>query len=259
LLELPRRTSTSTFGAGAYADYLTQELVPFVDREFRTLASRDHRGCFGKSSGGYGAMIHGMKYAKYWGAIANHSGDAYFDYCYLTDWPRTLNELDRYRRPRRQPGKIDVVKDADGTGEGYDDGRIRRFLDAIWSKEKLNDAEGHALMEVCMAASYDPDPDAPLGSGCPSIWKPDSFPRAGSNGRSTTRSISSASTGTTCAAARHLHGLRLARPVSSALRRAHTFRRLAQNGSSTRTRSSTTPTRPSITAWMSACRFSTGH
>src|SRR6267143_1097650 len=38
---------------GRYADYLTRELVPFVDREFRTLASRDHRGCFGKSSGGY--------------------------------------------------------------------------------------------------------------------------------------------------------------------------------------------------------------
>ena len=47
---------------GNYADYLTKEIVPFVDREFRTLASRDHRGCFGKSSGGYGAIVHGMKY-----------------------------------------------------------------------------------------------------------------------------------------------------------------------------------------------------
>ncbi len=36
---------------GAYADYLTREIIPFVDREFRTLASREHRGCFGKSSG----------------------------------------------------------------------------------------------------------------------------------------------------------------------------------------------------------------
>ena len=52
---------------GNYADYLTREIIPFVDREFRTLASREHRGCFGKSSGGYGAIIHGMKYAKYWG------------------------------------------------------------------------------------------------------------------------------------------------------------------------------------------------
>ena len=49
---------------GNYADYLTREIVPFVDREFRTLASREHRGCFGKSSGGYGAIIHGMKYAQ---------------------------------------------------------------------------------------------------------------------------------------------------------------------------------------------------
>ena len=152
---------------GNYADYLTQELIPFVDREFRTLASRDHRGCFGKSSGGYGAIIHGMKYAKHWGAIADHSGDAYFDFCYMCDWPRTLNELDRYRRPRRQPGKIDVTRDASGTGDGFDDGRVKRFLDAVWSKEKLNDAEGHALMEIAMAASYDPDPDAPLGFRLP--------------------------------------------------------------------------------------------
>jgi len=55
---------------GAYADYLTREIVPLVDREFRTLASREHRGCFGKSSGGYGAIIHGMKYAKHWARMS---------------------------------------------------------------------------------------------------------------------------------------------------------------------------------------------
>lgn len=42
----------SSSALGRYADYLTRELIPFVDREFRTLASREHRGCFGKSSGG---------------------------------------------------------------------------------------------------------------------------------------------------------------------------------------------------------------
>jgi len=152
---------------GNYADYLTRELIPFVDREFRTLASRDHRGCFGKSSGGYGSIIHGMKYAQHWGAIASHSGDAYFDFCYLTDWPRTLNELDRYRRPPRRAGKVDATKDGQGKGTGHDDGRVRRFLDALWAKEKLNDAEGHALMEIAMAASYDPDPKAPLGFRLP--------------------------------------------------------------------------------------------
>src|SRR5512134_85429 len=90
---------------GDYADYLTREIIPFVDGEFRTLASREHRGCFGKSSGGYGSMIHGMKYAKYWGAIANHSGDAYFDFVYWHDWPNTLNEIAKYRRPKRRAGR----------------------------------------------------------------------------------------------------------------------------------------------------------
>ena len=44
---------------------------------------------------------------------------------------------------------------------------MKRFLDAVWAKEKLNDAEGHALMEIAMAASYDPDPAAPLGFRLP--------------------------------------------------------------------------------------------
>jgi hypothetical protein len=152
---------------GRYADYLTREIIPFIDREFRTLALRDHRGCFGKSSGGYGAMIHGMKYPAYWGAIADHSGDALFDLCYLGDWPKTLNELDKYRARRRKPGPIDAARDARLSASGLDDGRVRRFLAAMWDKEKLSEAEMHAIMELAMAASYDPDHKAPNGFRLP--------------------------------------------------------------------------------------------
>jgi hypothetical protein len=154
---------------GRYADYLTRELVPFVDREFRTLAAREHRGCFGKSSGGYGALIHGMRYARWWGAVASHSGDAYFDFCYRTDWPNTLDELAKHRLPRRRPGRYDARREARrrGLAAGLDDGRIRRFLAHVWKKEKLSRAEGHCLMNLCMAASYDPDPRAPLGFRVP--------------------------------------------------------------------------------------------
>ncbi len=155
---------------GNYADYLLQEIVPFVDREFRTLASREHRGCFGKSSGGYGAMIHGMKYASHWGAIADHSGDAYFDFIYRADWPNTLNELAKYRSPLRKAGPVRPPRDTHlehGLRSGLDDGRVRRFLDAMWGKHKLTHAEGHAIMNVCMAATYDPDPKAPLGFRLP--------------------------------------------------------------------------------------------
>ena len=155
---------------GNYADYLTREIVPFVDREFRTLAAREHRGCFGKSSGGYGAIIHGMKYARHWGAIANHSGDAYFDFVYRCDWPNTLDELARYRQPPRRPGAYSPLPDAKlrrGLAAGLDDGRVGRFLEAVWKKEKLSPGEGHALMNLCMAATYDPDPSAPHGFRLP--------------------------------------------------------------------------------------------
>jgi len=155
---------------GRYADYLLREIIPFVDREFRTLASRDHRGCFGKSSGGYGAMIHGMKYASHWGAIANHSGDACFDLVYRCDWPNTLNELGKHRRPPRKAGPVSPPRDTvaeRGLREGLDDGRVRRFLDAMWNKPKVSGAEVHAIMNLCMAATYDPDPQAPLGFRLP--------------------------------------------------------------------------------------------
>src|SRR5216117_413281 len=123
---------------GDYADYLTREIVPFVDREFRTLPNREHRGCFGKSSGGYGAILHGMKHARYWGAIADHSGDAYFDFVYWHDWPNTRNELAKYRARRQKAERYDAPRAAKAAGRGLDDGRVRRFLAAVWKKPKLS-------------------------------------------------------------------------------------------------------------------------
>jgi S-formylglutathione hydrolase FrmB len=152
---------------GPYADYLIDEIIPLVDREFRTRAAREYRGCFGKSSGGYGAIVHGMKYASTWGAIADHSGDAYFDFVYWCDWPNTLNELAKYRvRPQRS-ARYDVTKAEAGADEGVDDGRVARFLAAVWHKPKLSSAEIHTLMNLCMAATYDADPRAPNGFRLP--------------------------------------------------------------------------------------------
>jgi hypothetical protein len=152
---------------GRYADYIVDEIIPTVDRELRTLASRDHRGCFGKSSGGYGAIIHAMKYAEHWGAIADHSGDAYFEFVYFHDWPRTLNDLAKFALPKRAGGRIDVRRKEAKVARGMDDGRVKRFLQSVWTKKKPSDADIHAIMNVCMAASYDPDPRAPLGFRIP--------------------------------------------------------------------------------------------
>jgi len=150
---------------GDYADYLTQELVPFVDAQFRTLASRDHRGCFGHSSGGYGAMVHVMRYPETWGAAANHSGDAYFDFVYRNAWADTLNTLARHAEPQRREGPIDIAALELGCDEGLDDGRVKRFLEAFWKSNKAKNVD--TLMNVAMAASYDPDPAAPNGFRLP--------------------------------------------------------------------------------------------
>jgi hypothetical protein len=152
---------------GPYADYLTQEIVPFIDRELRTLASRDHRGCFGKSSGGYGSIIHGMKYPGTWGAVADHSGDAYFDFVYGAEWPNALDELAKHRARKLKGPRYDVRKLERGADRGYDDGRVRRFLDSVAHKPKLSSGDSMTMMTLAMAASYDPDPRAPNGFRLP--------------------------------------------------------------------------------------------
>ena len=146
---------------GNYADYLVRELVPLVDGEFRTLAGRAHRGIFGHSSGGYGAMLHVMRHPDTWGAAANHSGDAYFDFVYRNAWPETLNVLARYAEPARRAGAIDVARRERKVDAGRDDGRVRRFLAEFHASTKARHVD--VLMNLAMAASYDPDPAAPNG------------------------------------------------------------------------------------------------
>jgi hypothetical protein len=70
---------------------------------------------------------------------------------------------------RRTPDPYDARAAAGRArlAEGCDDGRIRRFLQHVWNKEKLSAKETLAPMNVCMAATYDPDARAPLGFRVP--------------------------------------------------------------------------------------------
>ncbi|GAA4509896.1 alpha/beta hydrolase-fold protein [Actinoallomurus oryzae] len=80
-------------GTGRYHSYLCDEVVPYVDARYRTLASRDHRAISGKSSGGYGAMIAPMLRPDVFGALATHAGDALFDVCYRPHFPKAARQL----------------------------------------------------------------------------------------------------------------------------------------------------------------------
>src|SRR5690349_6940611 len=76
---------------GRYEDYLIDEVIPFVDAQYRTIPQPEARGVFGKSSGGYGAMILGMRHPDVFRAVACHSGDMAFDLCYAPDFPKAAN------------------------------------------------------------------------------------------------------------------------------------------------------------------------
>jgi hypothetical protein len=70
-------------GTGRYHSYLCDEVVPWVDARYRTIASRDHRGIAGKSSGGFGAMITPMLRPDLFSGLATHAGDALYELCYV--------------------------------------------------------------------------------------------------------------------------------------------------------------------------------
>ena len=78
---------------GRYHTYLCEDVVPFVDSRFPTLAAREHRGIQGKSSGGYGAMITPLLRPDLWGALATHAGDALFETCYQLEFPVAARAL----------------------------------------------------------------------------------------------------------------------------------------------------------------------
>ncbi|MEK7824280.1 MAG: alpha/beta hydrolase-fold protein [Candidatus Eisenbacteria bacterium] len=125
--------STAT---GRYETHLIAELVPFVDRTFRTLAAREHRGVLGKSSGGYGALVQGMRHPEVFGAVACHSGDLYFEYCYRGDIPKFLAR----------------VQNAGGLAKWFAEFEAAR-------QKKHEDMV--ALNILGMAAAYSPNPATP--------------------------------------------------------------------------------------------------
>jgi S-formylglutathione hydrolase FrmB len=134
---------------GRYMEHLVHELVPHVDRTYRTLGAPAHRGVAGKSSGGYGALALALRNPGVFGAVASHSGDMYFEYCYRPDIPKCVR----------------LVEDAGGLEPWF------RSFDQTVQKEKDH---FHVLNILAMAAAYSPNPAAPpfgfdvpwdLGSG----------------------------------------------------------------------------------------------
>ena len=128
---------------GNWETFLCTDMIKALEAKYPIRQGRDHRAIFGKSSGGYGAMIHGMKHADTWGAIACQSGDMAFELCYLGDLPNLLRTLSDY------------------------DNNIPALIKKIHSGKTVSGGNMYSLMLLAMAASYDPVPSEPAGIRLP--------------------------------------------------------------------------------------------
>jgi len=127
---------------GNWADFLIHEMVPALETRYRIRPGAGNRALFGKSSGGYGAIAHGLLYGDHWGAIACHSGDMCFDWVYRSELPQTLQGIQAK-------------------------GSITAFMTEFSHQQKPGDRDVHTLMMLAMAATYDPDPELPFGVRLP--------------------------------------------------------------------------------------------
>lgn len=126
---------------GLWERFLNEEMLPLLESRYGC-GGPGRRGVFGKSSGGYGALIQGLRHGDIWSAVACHSGDIGFELCYLKEMPALLRLLAQHG------------------------GSIEALVAAI---EESNGAPHltHGLMLLAMAASYDPAPDGFLGLRLP--------------------------------------------------------------------------------------------
>jgi S-formylglutathione hydrolase FrmB len=61
-----------------YETYIIDELVPFIDKKYKTIASREGRAISGLSMGGHGALFLSFKHQEVFGAAGSMSGGVDF-------------------------------------------------------------------------------------------------------------------------------------------------------------------------------------
>jgi len=67
-------TDSATVPEDKYESYLLRELIPEIDKKYRTVRDRAHRVVAGLSMGGYGAIKFGLKYPDMFSVVGSFSG-----------------------------------------------------------------------------------------------------------------------------------------------------------------------------------------
>ncbi|HMQ10749.1 MAG TPA: alpha/beta hydrolase-fold protein [Oligoflexia bacterium] len=125
---------------GPYMDYLCDEIVPYIDRHYNTLASAQQRSIMGFSSGGFGALVTGMLRPDVFLNIASSAADSFYEYLYLNMIPRAQSVLEKY-------GSIDTF--------------IQHYLNNPNPMSLLDRNEGETLLLLNICACFIPNKNNP--------------------------------------------------------------------------------------------------
>jgi len=128
---------------GAHSTHLVEEVFPFVENEFPVLAGSRHRGIFGRSSGGFGALRLAMDYPGVVNSVACHSGDLGFDLMFYGDLVTLADKLTFYHS---SPEK---------------------FLEYTRVSNKLSPGDVHLLMLLGGCGFYSPNAASKFGFDLP--------------------------------------------------------------------------------------------
>ena len=128
---------------GRHGDHVVEEVIPYVEKEFAAKKGAAHRGVFGISSGGYGALRFVMDYDDAFAASACHSGDLGFEILYGSDLTTLANGLARYK------------------------GDVEAYRQACSLRPKMAGQDIHIHMLLGMAGFYSPNKESGLGYDLP--------------------------------------------------------------------------------------------
>lgn len=91
IIILPREDTWIVLSENYFGDNLVQGVIPWMDREYRTLAERDYRAIGGISRGGNWAVRLGLLHWEMFGSVGAHSSPLfYMDLYRLPSWVKDV-------------------------------------------------------------------------------------------------------------------------------------------------------------------------
>jgi enterochelin esterase-like enzyme len=127
---------------GPHASVIVREIIPWVEQHLPVLAGLAHRGVFGRSSGGFGALRLVMDFPGVFSAVGCHAGDMGFEWVYRKSLVDLCTALVKFNHPLE-------------------------YLAWTNEQKKLSGWDTHILMLLGMCAFYSPNPKEPWGFDLP--------------------------------------------------------------------------------------------